>query len=137
MRRSVTSIWRASAACCIEVDPDELAADVVYQIGALQLLARTAGSSLSHVKPHGALYNTIAVDRDQARAVAEAVYAVDPGLPVLGQAGSVFFAEARRLTRRWPKRSPTVLICPTGGWHHGAAGAVLSTIQPRSPTGWP
>lgn len=84
----------------IEVEPAELIADVVYQIGALQALARAAGSTLGYVKPHGALYNTIATDRDQARAVAEAVQAVEPGLPVLGQAGSVFFEEARRLGLR-------------------------------------
>ncbi len=84
----------------IDVDPAELTADVVYQIGALQALARTAGSDLGYVKPHGALYNTIVRDRDQARAVAEAVHAVDPGLPVLGLAGSVFFSEAERLGLR-------------------------------------
>lgn len=84
----------------IEVDPAELTADVIYQIGALQALARAAGSVLSYVKPHGALYNTIVEHRDQARAVAEAVRAADPGLPVLGLAGSVFFEEARRLGLR-------------------------------------
>lgn len=84
----------------IEVAPAELAADVVYQIGALQALARSAGSALGYVKPHGALYNTIVSDRDQARAVAEAVRSVDPGLPVLGLAGSVFFEEAGRLGLR-------------------------------------
>lgn len=84
----------------IEVDPAELTADVIYQIGALQALARSAGSVLGYVKPHGALYNTIVIDRSQARAVAEAVHAVDPGLPVLGLAGSVFFEEAGRLGLR-------------------------------------
>ena len=84
----------------IEVDPAELTADVIYQIGALQALARAAGSDLGYVKPHGALYNTIVVHREQASAVARAVHAVDPGLPVLGQAGSVFFDEARRLGLR-------------------------------------
>lgn len=84
----------------IEVAPAELAADVIYQIGAMQALARAAGVSLGYVKPHGALYNTIAVDREQARAVAEAVHVVGPGLPVLGQAGSVFFEEADRLGLR-------------------------------------
>ena len=84
----------------IEVDPDELTADVIYQIGALQALARAAGTTLRYVKPHGALYNTIGTDSDQARAVAEAVRAVDPELPVLGLAGSVFFTEARRLGLR-------------------------------------
>ena len=84
----------------IEVAPSELTADVIYQIGALQALARAAGTTLAYVKPHGALYNTIATDRDQARAVAEAVHAADPELPVLGLAGSVFFTEARRLGLR-------------------------------------
>ena len=84
----------------IEVAPEELRADVIYQIGALQALARAAGTTLGYVKPHGALYNTIVTDSDQARAVAEAVHASDPTLPVLGLAGSVFFAEARRLGLR-------------------------------------
>lgn len=80
----------------IEVDPEELTADVIYQIGALRALAEAAGSTLGYVKPHGALYNTIAADRVPARAVAEAVHAVDPSLPVLGLAGSAFFAESER-----------------------------------------
>jgi 5-oxoprolinase (ATP-hydrolysing) subunit A len=84
----------------IDVAPAELTADVVYQIGALQALARTAGTSVGYVKPHGALYNTIVTNREQARAVAEAVHAVDPELPVLGLSGSVFFYEARRLGLR-------------------------------------
>jgi 5-oxoprolinase (ATP-hydrolysing) subunit A len=84
----------------IDIASDDLRADVIYQIGALQALARVAGSSVSYVKPHGALYNTIVNNRDQARAVAEAVHAVDPGLPVLGLSGSVFFAEAQHLGLR-------------------------------------
>jgi UPF0271 protein len=84
----------------IDVEPAELVADVIYQIGAMQALARAAGTALGYVKPHGALYNTIVSDRAQARAVAEAVRCTDPGLPVLGLAGSVFFEEARRLGLR-------------------------------------
>ena len=84
----------------IEVEPEELRADVTYQIGALQAMARAAGTALGYVKPHGALYNTVASDPEQARAVAEAVNAADPGLPVLGPAGSAFFAEAVRLGLR-------------------------------------
>ena len=84
----------------IDVAPAELTADVIYQIGALQALARAAGSTLGYVKPHGALYNTIVTDRQQARAVAEAVHAVEPALPVLGLAGSVFFEESGRLGLR-------------------------------------
>ncbi|MGB0971516.1 MAG: LamB/YcsF family protein [Mycobacterium sp.] len=84
----------------IDVPPDELTADVIYQIGALQALARVAGTTLSYVKPHGALYNSIVDHRGQARAVAEAVHALDPGLAVLGLSESTFFAEAQRLGLR-------------------------------------
>ncbi|OBG15900.1 hypothetical protein A5765_08650 [Mycolicibacterium celeriflavum] len=81
----------------IDVPPEELTAEVIYQIGALQALAEVAGSTVSYIKPHGALYNTIVTDRDQAHAVAEAVHAVDATLPVLGLAGSAFFGEAEQL----------------------------------------
>lgn len=84
----------------IDVEPAELTAEIIYQIGALQALAHAAGSAVGYVKPHGALYNTIMSHKEQARAVAEAVHAVDPDLPVLGQSGSAFFAEARRLGLR-------------------------------------
>jgi UPF0271 protein len=78
----------------IDVAPEDLKADVIYQIGALAAIAHAAGSTVTYVKPHGALYNTIVANHDQAHAVAEAVHAVDPGLPVLGLSGSVFFAAA-------------------------------------------
>ncbi|ORW84910.1 hypothetical protein AWB92_28670 [Mycobacterium sp. IEC1808] len=84
----------------IDVAPDDLVADVVYQIGALQAIARASGSAVSYVKPHGALYNTIVTNREQAAAVAAAVHLVDPALPVLGMAGSAFFDEADRLGLR-------------------------------------
>lgn len=80
----------------IDVAPEDLLADVVYQIGALRGLAQAAGCAVSYVKPHGALYNTIVTHREQAAAVAEAVQRVDADLPVLGLAGSVFFDEASR-----------------------------------------
>lgn len=84
----------------IDVVAEDLVADVVYQIGALQALAHASGTTVSYVKPHGALYNTIVTNREQAAAVAEAVRLVDATLPVLGMAGSVFFDEASRLGLR-------------------------------------
>ncbi|MGZ4577904.1 MAG: LamB/YcsF family protein [Mycobacterium sp.] len=80
----------------IDVAADDLAAEVVYQIGALQAIAHASGSAVSYVKPHGALYNTIVTNRDQAAAVAEAVRMVDPALRVLAMAGSALFEEASR-----------------------------------------
>lgn len=80
----------------IDVAAEDLIADVVYQIGALQAIAHASGSAVSYVKPHGALYNTIVTNGEQAAAVAEAVRLADDGLPVLGMAGSAFFDEAAR-----------------------------------------
>jgi UPF0271 protein len=84
----------------IDVAAEDLVADVVYQIGALQALAHASGTTVSYVKPHGALYNTIVTNREQAAAVTEAVRLVDATLPVLGMAGSAFFDEASRLGLR-------------------------------------
>ena len=51
-------------------------------------IARAAGSTVSYVKPHGALYNTIVTNREQAAAVARRCTWWTPTLPVLGMAGS-------------------------------------------------
>jgi UPF0271 protein len=72
----------------LDIDPNELADDVVYQIGALQALAAAEGARVKYVKPHGGLYNAIVHHTAQARAVVDAVKSVDPGLPVMGLPGS-------------------------------------------------
>ncbi|KNC13775.1 LamB/YcsF family protein [Pseudomonas sp. RIT-PI-a] len=79
----------------MDVTSDELTADVIYQIGALQGLAQAAGTRVSYVKPHGALYNTIAHDRRQGLAVIAAIRAVDPGLVLVALAGSSLIELAR------------------------------------------
>lgn len=67
----------------IDMSPDELTNDVIYQIGALAGIAKAAGTTVRYVKPHGALYNTIVHHEAQAQAVVAAVAAVDPALPML------------------------------------------------------
>ncbi|GAA3397866.1 5-oxoprolinase subunit PxpA [Streptomyces roseoviridis] len=57
----------------MDVPPAELAAEVAYQIGALEVFARAAGSRVAYVKPHGALYNRVVRDEEQAAAVVEGV----------------------------------------------------------------
>lgn len=79
----------------MDVASDELTADVIYQIGALQGLAKAAGTSVCYVKPHGALYNTIAHDRRQAMAVIEAIRAIDVNLVLVALAGSSLIELAR------------------------------------------
>lgn len=72
----------------IDMRPDELADAVVYQLGALAGCARVAGSKITYVKPHGALYNTIVRHEAQAEAVASAVQSFDASLPLLGLPGT-------------------------------------------------
>ena len=72
----------------MDIATEELIADVIYQIGALKGLATSIGSKVSYVKPHGALYNTIAHDKRQAMAVIEAICLIDPALTLVALAGS-------------------------------------------------
>lgn len=72
----------------IDYAPDELADDILYQIGALDGFAKAAGDRVRYVKPHGALYNAIVRNEDHARAVVDAVTAFDASLPILALPGS-------------------------------------------------
>lgn len=74
----------------------ELIGDVIYQIGALQGLAKTEKTNVRYVKPHGALYNTIASDERQANDVINAILAIDPSLVLMGLAGSPLISIARK-----------------------------------------
>jgi UPF0271 protein len=76
------------------MEPRELTDEVLYQLGALDGLARVEGGRVSYLKPHGALYNTIVTDPEQAAAVVEAVCRYDSTLPVLGLPGSEFLRQA-------------------------------------------
>ncbi len=78
----------------IDMDPDELANDVLYQLAALDGVARAEGSRVSYLKPHGALYNAIVHHQGQAAALVEAVLAFNSRLPVYGLPGSVWLAQA-------------------------------------------
>ena len=79
----------------MDIAPADLTADVVYQIGALTGLAAAAGAEVRYVKPHGALYNRIAVDAVQGAAVIAALKAVDPTLVLMGLAGAPILDQAR------------------------------------------
>ena len=79
----------------MDVASADLQADVIYQIGALQGLARAAGTRVRYVKPHGALYNTIAHDERQALDVIAAIRASDPALVLVALAGSPLVGWAR------------------------------------------
>lgn len=73
----------------LAVPPDELFADVLYQLGALDAIARAVGTTVRYVKPHGALYHAAAADPVVGRALLAAVRAFNPTLPVLTLPGAV------------------------------------------------
>jgi UPF0271 protein len=68
--------------------PEETEALVLYQIGALAAFAKAEGVEISHVKPHGALYNQSARDRGLADAIARAVKRFSANLFLVGLAGA-------------------------------------------------
>ncbi|WP_172384497.1 LamB/YcsF family protein [Streptomyces sp. MNP-20] len=80
----------------MDVPPLELAAEVAYQIGALEVFARAAGTRVSYVKPHGALYNRVVHDAEQAAAVVDGVLLADDRVPVLGLPGSRLLETAEK-----------------------------------------
>ena len=80
----------------MRLDTAELETLVAYQIGALAVVANALGARLSHVKPHGALYNMAARDASMADAIARAVQAVDPSLVLFGLSGSQLVAAGER-----------------------------------------
>jgi len=75
--------------------PELVYAEVLYQIGALAAIVRAQGGQLTHVKPHGALYNQAARDPALADAIVRAVRDFDSDLVFFGLAGSVMVKAAR------------------------------------------
>ena len=81
----------------IAASPEEIRADVIYQIGAVSAFCRAEGVRLQHVKAHGALYNRAEKHFETALAIAEAIKAVDPTLYMLCLAGSAMTEAAKSL----------------------------------------
>lgn len=76
------------------LSPKEIRDAVVYQVSALKGICESLGGRLHHVKPHGALYNRAARDPETAKAIADAVAAVDGGLFVYGLSGGALVSAA-------------------------------------------
>ncbi|MFE7172119.1 LamB/YcsF family protein [Streptomyces sp. NPDC057616] len=121
----------------MDVPPAELAAEVAYQIGALEVFARAAGTRVSYVKPHGALYNRVVHDEEQAGAVVEGVRLADAALPVLGLPGSRLLEQAAKaglpaVTEAFADRAYTAegTLVPRG--HDGAVVTDAEAVVERS-----
>ncbi len=81
----------------IALPAERIYAEVIYQIGALAGFARAQDYRLTHVKPHGAMYNMAATDDALAAAIAQAVYDYDKNLILVGLAGSALISAGRRI----------------------------------------
>ncbi|WP_126284801.1 5-oxoprolinase subunit PxpA [Burkholderia stagnalis] len=71
----------------LKLPASEIYAGVLYQIGSLNGIVKAMGGKLSHVKPHGALYNDAERDSETAEAIVVAVRDIDPTLEIYGLAG--------------------------------------------------
>jgi UPF0271 protein len=84
----------------INADPQEIFDFVLYQIGALSAVAKAEGMRLQHVKPHGALYNMSARNKEVAEAIARAVASFDEALVLVGLPASELLSAGSRLGLR-------------------------------------
>jgi 5-oxoprolinase (ATP-hydrolysing) subunit A len=80
--------------------PEEVYDLIQYQVSALKGICESRGGKLHHVKPHGALYNQAAKDRDLASAIAAAVKAIDRKLVLYGLSGSCLVSEGQAIGLR-------------------------------------
>lgn len=80
----------------MQLPHDEIVSGMLYQLGALDAIARAEGACLVHVKPHGALYNQAAKDAAMADAICSAIKTFNPRLCLFGLAGSEMIRAAAR-----------------------------------------
>ena len=73
----------------MDVDAETLTADVLYQVGALHAMCVANGTTVAYLKPHGALYNRIVDDEEQALAVVAALQQWPDEIPLMTLPGSV------------------------------------------------
>jgi 5-oxoprolinase (ATP-hydrolysing) subunit A len=81
----------------MELDPAAIRNLIIYQVSAIKGMAASMNAVLTHVKPHGALYNMAARRQDYAEAVANAVMTIDPKLVLFGLAGSKMLSAAAEI----------------------------------------
>jgi 5-oxoprolinase (ATP-hydrolysing) subunit A len=78
----------------IPITPEALRNEILYQLGALNGIARAVGGAVRYVKPHGALYHTVATDAATAEAVTAAIRLFDPDVGLIGLGESALHGAA-------------------------------------------
>ncbi len=81
----------------LEVEPEEIHDELIYQLGALREFARYYDMEVQHVKPHGALYMVAAKDEELSRAIIEAIQKTDPELLLFCMQASVTYDLAKKM----------------------------------------
>lgn len=81
----------------MDIPADEVKRLVLYQIGALDAFCRVHNITMSHVKPHGALYNMAAKDKKLSAAICEGIYEYNPNLILLGLYQSEMITAAKQI----------------------------------------
>jgi 5-oxoprolinase (ATP-hydrolysing) subunit A len=81
----------------IQMSPEEVRDELLYQLGALREFARYYDMEIQHVKPHGALYMVAASDEEISRAIIEAIQRVDPCLHLFCMQASVTYELAQKM----------------------------------------
>jgi len=109
----------------MDVAPGEMKNYFIYQIGALQAFASSKGVKLQHVKPHGALYNTAAVDKELARALAQVIYNLDKDLIFMVLANSEMEWAAEEIGLKYAREI-------FADRHYNSDGTLVSRSNPQS-----
>lgn len=109
----------------MEYAPNELADEVLYQIGALEALARRHGTAIRYVKPHGALYNAIVHHEKQAKAVLDGIRAFGGDLAVMLLPGGVAVHHAE-------KAGMTVIAEAFADRNYNPDGTLVSRREPNA-----
>ncbi|WP_145444414.1 5-oxoprolinase subunit PxpA [Staphylococcus hominis] len=81
----------------MDISPTEVYNLIVYQLGALEGFCKVHQTRINHVKPHGALYNMGAKNKDIAKAIAKAVYDFDSAIVLVGLSNSLLISEAKAI----------------------------------------
>lgn len=112
---------------------------LLYQLGAIDLLARTHGAQLTHIKPHGALYNQAAVDRELAESLVFIFQEFNPSLALMSLAGGELDYAGRQAglrviaegfaDRRYTLFGTLVPRSEPGAMIHDSAEAVAQSLQ--------
>jgi len=78
----------------MKIEEEEMLNIILYQIGALDAFCKQAGTRLSHIKPHGALYHTAARSAELAALLGAVVAETAPGARLVGPPGSALASAA-------------------------------------------